>query len=229
MKHDMQEPIPNPLLTRRACLLAMGAAPGMVGVGLMGRTALAADHELAFLREMTPATWAALYRESLDISAFREAYGNPSRDNTVAAAMAMNGQGEEGEVIDRDEEHALIALINRLFESRYDSLEGLRDHVGDIVGGINQVVDSVKDAVGVIVLGALDGARDFYERVGLDGIRELVVRQVIAAMEAVVTMGSLLRSSGFNPANYPRLLIAGAFLYAASEAWAASHELIFGD
>ncbi len=65
MKHDMQEPLSNSLLTRRASLLALVAAPGAISAGLTGRTALADDHEpLAVFRNMTPENWAALYQDN---------------------------------------------------------------------------------------------------------------------------------------------------------------------
>ena len=214
MKHDMQEPFPVPLLTRRMSLLTLAMVPSAFGTGMMSRIALSNDHEqLGFIHEIRPETWTELYRSSLDINGtFRMAYSNPSRENTRTVASLMTRT--ENPAINSEEEDTLNQLIDNLFESGNRSLEDIRASISRIVGDISTGVNRVTDAVGVIALGALDADEELYD--DLNEIRESVARRVIAAMEGVVTMGSLLTISGKAPIRHPLILVVGAFLFAAS-------------
>ena len=193
--------------------MTLMAAPGAISVGLTDRTALADDHEqLAVFRNMTPEDWITWYQNPLDVRMLREAYDNPSDDAMINAARMMNRQGNE--VIDGGEENILINLIDTLFDSGLGYLEDIRERISDIVDHLQEGVNRVTDAVGVIIMGALDVARDRYEDFDLDRIRHWVARRVVLAMEGIITMGSLLNIVGRVPIRHP-LLIVGAFLYAA--------------
>ena len=211
MKYDMQEPLSNSLLTRRASLLALVAAPGAISAGLTDRTALADDHEpLSVFRNMTPENWAALYQEPLDVRVFRAAYDHPSPQEVRNAAEFIYAQG----VIIDNEEFILFRLIDTLFDSGLGAMEVIRRHIGNTVDDLRE---GVTEAIWVIMMGALDFARDRYEDFDLDRIRQWTARQAILAMEGIVFMGSLLRTFGQVPIRNP-LLIVGAFLYAAQAA-----------
>ena len=194
--------------------MALVAAPGAISAGLTGRTALADDHEpLAVFRNMTPENWAALYQEQVDVDVFRRAYDNLSPQEVRNAAELIYDQG----VISDNEESILIRLIDTLFDSELGYLEDIRQRISNVLDNLQEGVNRVTDAVGVIIMGAMDFARDRYENLDLDRIRQWTARQAILAMEGIVFMGSLLRIFGQVPIRHP-LLIVGAFLYAARAA-----------
>ena len=199
------------------------AAPGAISVGLTGRTALADDHDqLSAFRDMTPETWAALLQEPLDVRVIRVAYDNPSPQGMRNVADSMYDQ----EVITRDDRSKLILLIDALLDSGLGSMEEIRQRISAVVDDLHEGVNKVTDAIGVIMMGALDVVRRPYEDSALDRILQRIAAKVILAMEGIITMGSLLRAVGQNPSRHPLALMAGAFLYAAQT---TDNETIIGN
>ncbi len=211
MKNDIQEPVPNPLLTRRASLLALMIAPGAVGAGLINRPALADEREqLAAFRKIRPDTWATLYEDPPDMSAFGEAYRDPSHDNMMEVAKVITDP--DNQLVDEEEKNTLTQLIDNLFDSHHNSLEKIREGISEVVDNINEGVNRVTDAIGVIALGALEAVQNL----NLDGIREWVAKHIYTAIEGILTMGSLLTIAGQTPIKHPLVLVVGAFVYAAA-------------
>ena len=138
---------------------------------------------------------------------FWRAYDNLSPQEVRNAAELIYDQG----VISDNEEFILVRLIDTLFDSGLGSMEVIRRHISNFVDDLRE---GVTEAIWVIMMGALDFARDRYENLDLDRIRQWTARQAILAMEGIVFMGSLLRTFGQVPIRHP-LLIVGAFLYAA--------------
>jgi len=205
----------SPDLTRRASLVALAVSPGAVGVGLLGRQALASDHdEFEVFRSITPKGWANIYDNPPDRDAIAEAYENPSYDNMMNLIVKALPD-------DTDGKSALNGFVDALFKNADNAIGPVREWADSVTSNMEDAIRRVEDAVGVIVSEALDRAQHFLESHNFEKVREWLARHVVLAMKGVIFMSAFLRALDHAPARHPLLLIVGAFLFAADMAVAA--------
>lgn len=198
----------NPILTRRASLLALTLTPGTVGAGLLSMPALADDHEelVATLHDFTPSAWASLYTEPSHIMAFDNAYRSPSANN-IEQLVGVYCDA----TLSRDEQGILIRFSRDLFDRGQEFLNEISVgavELGHAFISTNEGINTAIDAVWVIVSGALDAVQSEGWANDLDAMRIWLARHVIRAIEGVVTAGSLLQLLGRT--GHPLLLATAA-------------------
>lgn len=131
----------------------------------------------------------------------------PKTETTLRLSIVNDSrnkiEAKEVEVITHDDRSILIEHIDTLSDSRPGSIEEIRQRISAVIDDLHEGANKVTDAIGGIMLEALDFARSPYEDSDLDRILQLIAGKVILAMEGTITMGSLFRADGQNPIRHP--------------------------